>query len=137
MEETIAQLELRRTRLYEQMAALGDLRRGSISVNFRKCGKSNCACSRAGHRGHGPQYLWNTTIGGKSLAENVRLGPALEKVRKEVENHRTFVRWCKEVVEINEKLCRLRPVKEVQDEQELEALKKNLQKQFAGKLNKK
>lgn len=133
MERTLAQLESRRKRLHEQMVALGDFRRGSISVNFRKCGKSNCACSRAGHPGHGPQYLWNATIEGKSQAENLRLGPHLEKVSQEVENHRTFVRLSKEVVTVNEEICRKRPVSEVQDEQQLQSLKKKLQKRFAGK----
>ena len=133
MERTLVELESKRTRLHEQMAALGDFRRGSISVNFRKCGKNNCACSRAGHPGHGPQYLWNATIEGKSQAENLRLGPHLEKVSQEIENHHTFVRLSKEIVTVNEAICRKRPVSEVQDEQELQSLKKKLQKRFAAK----
>lgn len=136
MKETLEGLEERRRQLYRQLAESGDLRRGIISVNYRKCGKPNCACTRKGHRGHGPQYLWNTTVGGKSRAANVRLGPELEKVQQEVENCRRFVRLTKELVEVNEKICQKRPVREIEDEKELEALKKTLSRQF-GKRSKK
>lgn len=137
MKETLEALELQRTKLYHQLQALGDFRPGIISVNFRKCGKKNCACARAGHAGHGPQYLWNTTQRGQSRAQNLRMGAELEKVRKELENHRTFLRLCQGLVEVNEKICRLRPVQEVKDEKELEALKKKLHKQFSARWKKK
>ncbi len=70
MNDDIEGLESKRKDLHEQLAGLGDFRRGTISVNYRKCGKKNCACARPGHPGHGPQYLWNTTIKGKSYAKN-------------------------------------------------------------------
>jgi len=130
MTETLEELEQRRARLCEQMQALGDFRPGTISVNFRRCGKKGCACARPGHPGHGPQYLWNTTRGGQSRAQNLRLGPELEKAQREVENHQVFLRLCKELVQVNEKICRLRPAAQIKDEKELEALKKKLQKQF-------
>jgi hypothetical protein len=135
MKETLEGLEEQRRQLYRQLEESGDLRRGIISVNYRKCGKPNCACARKGHRGHGPQYLWNTTVGGKSRAANVRLGPELEKVQQEVENYRRFVLLTKELVEVNEKICQKRPVREMENEKELEALKKTLSRQF-GKRSK-
>ncbi|TAJ87183.1 hypothetical protein EPO44_15750 [bacterium] len=137
MQETLEALELQRIKLHQQLKAVGDFRPGIISVNFRKCGKKNCACARAGHAGHGPQYLWNTTQRGQSRAQNLRMGPELEKVRKELENHTIFLRLCQELVEVNEKICRLRPVQEVKDEKGLEALKKKLQKQFSPRWHKK
>ena len=137
MKETLETLELERTQLYQQLQALGDFRPGIISVNFRKCGKKNCACARPGHAGHGPQYLWNTTQRGQSRAQNLHMGAELEKVRKELENHRIFVRLCQQLVEVNEKICRLRPVQVVKDEKELEALKKKLQRQFSPRWHKK
>jgi len=137
MTDTLEELELRRTSLYQQMQALGDFRPGTISVNFRKCGKQGCACAQPGHTGHGPQYLWNTTQGGQSRAQNLRLGPQLEKAHQEIENHQIFLRLCRELVEVNEKICRLRPVRAIDKEQELEALKKKLQKQFSPKQRRK
>ena len=131
MPETLEILEAKRERLYQQLRSLGDFRRGSISVNFRRCGKANCACAHGDHPGHGPQYLWHTTIAGKSCAQNLRLGPELEKVGQEVQNYRRFVAWSQELVKVNEQICQRRPVQEIKDEQELEQLKKKLQKQFA------
>jgi len=135
--ETLEELEQRRASLYQQIQALGDFRPGTIAVNFRKCGKKGCACVQAGHPGHGPQYLWNTTSGGRSRAQNLRLGPELEKAPRELENHQVFLRLCRELVEVNEKICRRRPVVQIKDEKELEALKKKLQKQFLPKQRRK
>src|SRR5207249_4894150 len=83
--QPLRDLELRREELFRQIENLGDFRRGIISVNYRKCGKSNCACARKGHPGHGPQYLWNVSVGGKTQARNLPLGPELEKVQQDRE----------------------------------------------------
>lgn len=131
MEKTLERLEEMRGNLYRQMALLGDFRPGTISVNFRKCGRKNCACARSDHPGHGPQYLWNTTQNGKSRSQNLRIGPELEKVRQEVESYKEFRRLCHKAVGINEELCHKRPVPEVEDQSELEALKKKLRRKFA------
>ncbi|MEK7118673.1 MAG: DUF6788 family protein [Patescibacteria group bacterium] len=137
MPNAIEELEKRRRDLYQQMQSLGDFRPGTISVNFRKCGKLRCVCAQPGHPGHGPQYLWNTTSGGQSRAQNLPLGPELEKARNELENHKTFQGLCREAVEINENICMLRPVVPIKDEKELDALKKKLRKQFSKKWRRK
>ena len=137
MADILENLENRRSELYQQMMALGDFRPGTISVNYRKCGKSKCVCSQPGHAGHGPQYLWNTTSGGKSRAQSLQLGSQLEKARMELERHKIFLGLCKELVEVNEKICRLRPVVPIKDEKELDALKKKLQRHFSGKRRRK
>ena len=136
MKETLEALEERRRQLYRQLAAVGDFRRGIISANYRKCGKPNCACARRGHKGHGPQYLWNTTTGGKSRAANVRLGPDLEKVQQEIENYRRFGELTKELVEVNEAICQKRPPRDIEDQAELETLKKTLSRQFVRRSKK-
>jgi hypothetical protein len=125
MGETLESLEKERKELYRKLEGLGDFRRGTISVNYRKCGKKRCACTKPDHPGHGPQYLWNSTIKGKSYAKNLRLGPELEKYIQETGNYKEFVKLSEELVQINEKICELRPVREVEDGGELEELKKN------------
>ena len=137
MKETLEELEERRKKLYRELGELGDFRRGTISVNFRKCGKAYCVCAKPGHPGHGPQYLWNATIAGKSRAENLRLGPELEKVEREVANYQRLVRWWDQWVEVNEKICKLRAARRIEDEKELEALKKTLSRKFGRKLKRK
>lgn len=136
MAERLRELEERRRQLFEQLTELGDFRPGMISVNYRKCGKANCACARPGHAGHGPQYLWNTTQNNKSRAQVIRLGPELRQVKAELANYQRFGELCRELVKVNEQICRLRPVPEVSDERELARLKKTLQQQFSRKQRK-
>ena len=137
MVDDINALELKKKSLYKKLAGLDDFRRGTISVNYRKCGKKNCVCAKSGHPGHGPQYLWNTTIKGKSYAKNLKLGPELQKVITETDNYRIFINLCDEIVQTNEKICDLRAVPEIVDESEAEALKKKLQTHFRKKYKKK
>ena len=134
MENTLEGLEEKRKTLYRQMGEIGDFRRGTISVNYRKCGKKNCACAKPGHPGHGPQYLWNTTIKGRSYGKNLKLGPELRKYMEEINNHRRFLSLGKELVELNEKVCDLRPVAQIEGEDEQEELKKKLEQIFKKRL---
>ena len=131
MTEDLKTCEMRRNRLYEKITTLGDFRPGNISTAFSKCGKKKCICHEKGHPGHGPRYLWSTTRKGKSLAQHLRLGPELDQVRLQVEAGRRFQDWCQEVIETNEQICRLRPVPEIEDQQELETLKKKLRRRFS------
>jgi hypothetical protein len=133
MEETVESLEKKREHLYRQVQETGDFRRGIISVIYRKCGKKNCICTQEGHPGHGPLHLWNTTIKGKSYAKSVRLGPEMQKYLDEIANHDKFLKLCEEIVEVNERICDLRPVPEAKDDKELAELKKKLQKRFMKK----
>jgi hypothetical protein len=133
MTKSLKALEIQRDRLLQQLQALGDFRPGTISVNYRRCGRKNCACAKPEHRGHGPQFLWNTTQGGKSRAQSLQLGPELEKARKELANYDQFLRLSNELIAVNEQICRVRPVEQIQDEVELEALKKTLRRRFLPK----
>jgi hypothetical protein len=133
MEETIRSLEKKREELYRRLQETGDFRRGIISVIYRKCGKSNCACAKKGHPGHGPQHLWNTTIKGKSYAKSLKLGPEMQKYIDEIAHHQRFLKLCEEIVVVNERICELRPVPEIADDNELVELKKKLQERFTKK----
>lgn len=137
MEETLIDYERKREALVDSLKELGDFRRGTITANYRKCGKPNCACAREGHAGHGPQYLWSATIKGKSYAKNLKLGPEMQKYEEETSRHRRFVELCDEIVRVNERICNLRPVPEVRGDKELAELKKKLQQRFMGKYAKK
>lgn len=137
MNETLSSLERKREQLYRQLQETGDFRRGTVSVIYRKCGKKNCVCALEGHPGHGPLYLWNATIGGKSYAKNLKLGPDMEKYLEEIANHQYFQKICRDIVEVNEQICNMRPVPEIDDDMELAALKKKLQQMFMAKYKKK
>jgi len=108
-------LEAERTRLFAALAQIGDLRRGSIAVNHRRCGKLNCVCAQPEHPGHGPQYLLMTKTQGHSRAKNLRPGPELQKIEQEVANHRRFREVMRQLIEVNERICEARPVNEPEE----------------------
>jgi len=102
------ELEAQRAELYAALAEVGDFRRGSVSENYRRCGKPNCACTRPGHPGHGPRYLWTRTVGGKSRGRQLA-GAEVDKVRRELDRYAEFVTITDRLVEVNEKICEARP----------------------------
>ena len=108
-------LQQDRARLLRELSEIGDLRRGSIAENYRRCGKPNCCCARSGHRGHGPQYLLMTKVEGKSHARNLKPGAELAKVKAEVGNHLRFRELVQEIVEISEQISEKRPAAEPDD----------------------
>lgn len=136
MTEKIEDLEVLRNKLRRQLFEIGDLRPGTVYPTYRRCGKKNCTCAKPGHPGH-LQYLRTTAKGGKNRSQTLRMGPELEKAIKEAENYRKFAKICRELVETNERICDMRPVRRVKDQEEFDALKKKLQRQFAGKLRRK
>lgn len=137
MSESIRGFEQQRKKLLKKLAKIGNFRRGTISVNYRKCGKKNCACAKEGHPGHGPQFLWSTTMKGKSYTKQLKVGPVLQKYVEENDNYRTFQRLCEEIIKVSEKISDLVPAREVRDNAELEKLKKDLRRRFIGKYKRK
>ena len=108
-EPSLAELEAERDRLYELLAAVGDFRRGSVSENYRKCGKPNCACARPGHPGHGPRFLWTRTARGRGTVGRQLAAGEVEKVRREVARHGEFAAISEQIAQVNEKICEARP----------------------------
>ncbi len=107
-DQPLADLEEQRVRLFEQLAAVGDFRPGSINATYRRCGKLNCACAQEGHPGHGPRYLWTRSAGGKTRSRQLR-GAEVGKVGAEVANYREFVAISEQIVEVSEAICEARP----------------------------
>ena len=108
-EPSLAELEAERDWLYAQLSVVGDFRRGSVSENWRKCGKPNCACAQPDHRGHGPRFLWTRTARGRGTVGRQLAAGEVEKVRREVTRHAQFAAICEQIAEVNEKICEARP----------------------------
>jgi hypothetical protein len=108
-EPSLPELEAERDRLYAQLSTIGDFRRGSVSENWRKCGKPNCACAGPGHRGHGPRFLWTRTARGRGTVGRQLAAGEVEKVRREVARHGEFAAISERIAEVNEKICEVRP----------------------------
>jgi len=109
-EPPLPELEALRDRLYAQLAATGDFRRGSVSENYRKCGKPNCACAAPDHPGHGPRFLWTRTQGRRKRIGRQLAAAEVEKVRREIARHAEFTAAVEQIVEVNERICETRPV---------------------------
>lgn len=110
VEVSLAELEARRAELLAQLGQVGDFRRGSVSVTFRRCGKANCACARPGHRGHGPRTMWTRRgSGGKTVGRSLAPGE-VDKVRAELDEWRRFNALSDELAAVNEAICEARPV---------------------------
>ena len=109
-EPPLLELEALRNRLYAQLAATGDFRRGSVTENYRKCGKPNCACAAADHPGHGPRFLWTRTQGRRKRIGRQLAAAEVEKVRREIARHAEFTAAVEQIVEVNERICEARPV---------------------------
>src|SRR5450755_4284008 len=106
---SLPELEAERERLYAQLSVVGDFRRGSVSENYRKCGKPNCACARPGHPGHGPRFLWTRSAGARKTVGRQLAAAEVGKVRREVARHAEFAAISEQIAEVNEKICEARP----------------------------
>jgi hypothetical protein len=112
---SLPELETERERLYAQLAAVGDFRRGSVTENYRKCGKANCACAQPDHPGHGPRLLWTRTIRGQKTRGRQLAAGEVAKVRRELERYAEFASVSEQIVEISEKICEARPARSAPD----------------------
>lgn len=110
MSEPLTKLQAERDTLLQSLSSTGDMRRGSISEVYRSCGKAICACAAADHPGHGPYYAFTTKVDGKTKTLQLRPGPLLSKIEREVETYRSFRATCDRLLQVNETICDARPV---------------------------
>jgi hypothetical protein len=109
-EPSLPELESRRAGLFARLAAIGDFRRGSITENYRRCGKRNCACAQPGHRGHGPRWLWTRTVAGRGTRGRQLAAGEIAKVRAELDRYQEFAALTEQIVQVSEEICEARPV---------------------------
>src|SRR5215470_4858132 len=94
----LGELEARRTWLLERLVAVGDFRRGSVSENWRRCGKPSCRrCAEPGSRGHGPRWLWTRTVAGRGTIGRQLRPEEVEKVRGELAAYREFAELAEQI----------------------------------------
>ncbi|MFY9890748.1 MAG: DUF6788 family protein [Streptosporangiaceae bacterium] len=106
----LAELEERRASLFARLAAVGEFRRGSISENWRRCGKPACRrCAEPGSRGHGPRWLWTRTVPGRGTTGRQLRPGEVEKVRGELARYQEFAALTGQIAEVSEAICEARP----------------------------
>ena len=97
-------LQKRRDEIHESLAAMGDLRPGSLVGRFRKCGKPNCHCAGEGSRGHGPSWSLTRKINGKTVTTIIPEN-AVSQTQEQIAEYRRLRVLTGELVEVSEKLC--------------------------------
>lgn len=125
MPESIASLEQQRSAILTQLVELGDFRRGSITAIQGRCGKPNCHCHLPNQPGHGPNYRLTFKEAGKTISETFSSPAEMHKAEREVEAFHRFRQLSQELLEINEKICRARPVEDVLTPQEKKRSKRS------------
>jgi hypothetical protein len=129
MPDSLVDLENRRATVQTEIAQLGDMRSGSITATSGRCGNPNCHCHRAGEAGHGPYYRLTRKVNGKTVTETFSSSASLAKAQREVDQCRRFRELGEQLLDVNEQICRLRPV----TEDAPSAQKKKPRKQSASK----
>ena len=104
MAKKIGTLEAWIEKIKQDLAALGDLRPGSLSKQYNVCGNPKCRCKEDPPRKHGPYYQISFTRKGRSRTKFIKKS-LLPTVKKQLENYtrlRTLVdRW----IELSTTLC--------------------------------
>lgn len=118
MPQSLPNLEVRRAELLRTLLELKDMRPGSIVGAVFRCGKPTCHCAQPDDPGHGPTmrltYKWH----GKTVTEALPTHAAVRKAEQETAEFRNYRELSRELVEVSEQICRLRPVEETLTPQE-------------------
>ena len=110
MPDLLAELEAGRSKILRWFGTLGDLRAGSICAVVRRCGKRGCHCAKPGDAGHDPQVRLTRRVKGKTVAESFPTPAAWRKAQAEIDEYHRLQKLNAELIEINEKISKLRPV---------------------------
>jgi hypothetical protein len=94
-------------RVKGQLAALGDLRPGSLSTQYNVCGTPGCRCKATPPEKHGPYYQVSFTRKGKSSSKFVRKED-LNTVRRELKNYEVMKTLMDRWIEMATQLSNLR-----------------------------
>ncbi len=112
MPDSLPELEQQRAAISQRIGQLGDLRPGSITATSGRCGKPNCHCHQPAQPGHGPTLRLTYKVDGKTVSESLPTAAALRKAQREVAAFRSFEELRRQFVQVNARICHLRPTQE-------------------------
>jgi len=128
MPDSLLDLEARRADLLGQLISVGDFRRGSITATFGKCGKPTCHCAQPQGKGHGPNHRLTRRVKGKTVTETFAAPADLRKAQQEVAAFHHFQDLCQQLIAVNERICRARPVEDTFSPEEKKRSKRSARK---------
>lgn len=112
MAESLANLEQQRAAVLRHISELEDFRAGSITGTGGRCGTPGCHCHRADDPGHAPHPRLTYKVNGKTVTESFATPADQRKAEREIETFRQYRQLERSFVEVNEKICRTRPVED-------------------------
>lgn len=118
MPESLADLQQQRAAVLRQISELEDFRAGSITGTGGRCGNSGCHCHRPDDPGHRPHPRLTYKVDGKTVSESFATPAEQRKAEQEIEAFRCYRQLERSFVEVNEKICRARPVEDTLAAQE-------------------
>ena len=104
-----AEIATRIERIKADLAHLGDLRPGTLSMHYNVCGTPNCRCKADPPQKHGPYYHLSYTRHGKSRSEAVH-PEHLDQVRAQTSNYQKLQALLDQWIDASIELDRLRRV---------------------------
>ncbi len=107
--KSLESMEQQRANITHQIAALGDLRCGSITSTTGRCGKPNCHCHQPKDPGHGPNLRLTFKVNGKTITESLPDQHATRKAEREITEFRKLQALHKDLIEVNAQICQMRP----------------------------
>lgn len=131
MPDSLASLEQQRSNILTQILEVGDFRSGSISAINGRCGKPNCHCHQPNQPGHGPNFRLTRKIDGKTVSESFSSAAELRKAQREVDAFHRFRQLSQELLEVNERICRARPVADTLSPEEKKRRKRSARRSRA------
>ena len=107
MSSEMRSLEEQIQRIQRELAALGDLRPGTLSRQFNVCGKAGCSCKAAPPKRHGPYFQISFTWRGRSRTQFVRQ-EELPTVERQLHNYAQLRKLLDRWIEAGMRLSQLR-----------------------------
>jgi hypothetical protein len=108
-----ATLQRQIDKVKRDLAALGDMRPGSLSTQYNVCGSPGCRCKATPPEKHGPYYQVSYTRKGKSSTKFVKKED-LPTVRKQLKNYERMKLLTERWIELAMELSILRLVKKTE-----------------------
>jgi protein-tyrosine-phosphatase len=122
---SLEQLEVKGADLKAAFASIGDMRPGSLSETYGKCGsqpvtvptlcQAKIARTRSGS-------AFDRTVDSKTVARGIPSGPAVEQSKQQVADYKRFRELSRELIEISDRICDLR-LKDLEGAREVETKK--------------
>ena len=97
-------LSRRRDELRQELAQVADLRQGSLSSRYRRCGKPRCHCAQEGDPGHGPYWSVTRAVHGKTQFRSIA-PQAVRHTEEQIAEFHRFQRLSREFVDVSTRLC--------------------------------